>query len=84
VKILFGDSHVAIDGESEFVGNLDYEGSTYTFIGTVRLLKHIFSSNENDPLVFKLVKDAGFVHVKGKGSITAPEGSKIVIDATAK
>jgi uncharacterized protein YraI len=66
----FGEAHVAIDGETQFTGNLDYEGSTYTFIGKVKLLKYTFDSTEDDPLVLKLIKDKGFVYVKGKGTVT--------------
>ena len=83
-KICFGEAYVAINGDSQFVANLDYDSSIYTFIGTVRLLKYTFSSDEKDPLVFKLVKDKGLVYVKGKGTITTSEGKKITVDATAK
>ena len=78
-KKLSGDAHIGIDGDTLFVGNLDYDGSTYTFVGTVRLVKHVFSSNEKDPLVFKLVKDKGFVYQKGKGKVTLPDGESITI-----
>ena len=72
-----GEAHVAIDGESQFTGNLDYDGSTYTFLGKASLLKYTFESSENDPLVLKLVKDKGFVYVKGEGTVTKPDGDKI-------
>jgi len=53
-KIGFGETQIAIDGDIDwqFIGNLDYEGSTYTFLGTVRLLKHTFVSSEDSPMVF--------------------------------
>jgi len=76
-KKCFGEAHVAIDGETEFTGNLDYEGSTYTFIGKVMLLKYTVDSTEDDPLVLKLIKDKGFVYVKGRGTITTPKGDTI-------
>lgn len=59
--------------------NLDYAESTYTFLGTVRLMKHVFSSDEKDPLVFKLVKDKGFMHVKGSGKVQLPDGDILTI-----
>jgi len=76
---LTGDAHIGIDGDTQFKGNLDYDGSTFTFIGNVRLAKHVFSSDEKDPLVFKLVKDKGFVHLKGKGKVTMRDGKSITI-----
>lgn len=81
-KILSGDAHIEIDGDTQFTGNLDYDGSTYTFLGTVKLLKHVFSSDDKEPLVFNLVKDKGFVYVKGKGKITLPDGKSLIIPRT--
>lgn len=78
-KKLSGDAHVGIDGDTEFIGNLDYDGSMYTFIGTVRLAKHVFSSDEKEPLVFKLVKDKGLLYLKGKGKVTLPDGKSITV-----
>ena len=76
---LSGDAHIAIDGDTEFTGNLDYAESTYTFLGNVRLLKHQFESDEKDPLVFKLVKDKGLLYLKGKGKVTLPDGKIVTI-----
>lgn len=78
-KKLSGDAHIAIDGDTQFTGNLDYAESTYTFLGTVRLMKHVFSSDEKNPLVFKLVKDKGFMHVKGSGKVSLPDGNILTI-----
>lgn len=82
VKIGLGETHMGIhiDGETYFTGNLDYEGSVYTFIGEVRLLEHAFKSNSENPLVFTLVKDKGLVYVKGVGTVTKPDGRKIILD----
>jgi hypothetical protein len=74
-----GDAQIGIDGDTEFAGNLDYDTSTYTFLGTVRLSKHVFSSDDKEPLVFKLVKDKGFVYLQGKGKVTFPDGKTIKI-----
>ena len=68
--------HNAINDETEYVGNFDYEGSTYIFLGDVILKNHVFLSNKKRPLVFKLVKNKGFVYVKGKGSVETPSGKK--------
>jgi tetratricopeptide (TPR) repeat protein len=80
-KKCIGEAHVAIDGETQFTGNLDYDGSTYTFLGKVSLLEHTFESSENDPLVLRLVKDKGFVYVRGKGTVTKPDGDKTDLSA---
>jgi len=84
VKKLSGDAHLAVDADSGFTGNLDYDGSTYTFLGNVRLVKHLFASDVKDPLVFKLVKHKGFVYLKGKGTVTLPDGVTVTISATGK
>jgi len=82
-KIGLGETRIAIDGDTDwqFFGNLDYIDSTYTFIGTVRLLKHTFVSSENAPLVFKLRKDEGFVYQKGRGEVTTPDGKSATLGA---
>jgi hypothetical protein len=80
--ITFGEAHVVTDGDALFTGNLDYDESSYTFLGNVRLLKHTFSSDKKDPLVFKLIKDKGFMYVKGRGSVTRPDG--VVLTFSAK
>ncbi|MCX5886396.1 MAG: hypothetical protein NT096_10890 [Proteobacteria bacterium] len=75
-KILSGPGsiYVAIDGDSQFIGNLDFDGSVYTFIGKVRLAGYNFDSDTKSPLSFKLVKEKGFVYLSGKGIITAKDG----------
>ena len=35
-----------------------------------------FAGDSKDPLVFKLVKDAGYVYISGKGTLTTPDGKK--------
>jgi hypothetical protein len=75
--VCFKGAHISVDGDSGYVGNLDYDHSTFTFIGTVVLMKHTFASDQKEPLVFKLVKDKGAVYVEGKGTVITPEGEKI-------
>lgn len=72
--LTYGLVHLAIEGETEFVNNLDYEGSTLTFLGTVNLMKSTFISDEQEPLVFTLEKGRGFVYVKGKGKVLTEKG----------
>lgn len=77
-KVLFGAAHLAIE-DDQFVGNLDYDGSQYTFLGEVRLMGHLFKSGQERPLVFKLVKDQGFVYVSGEGAVLTKDGQTIVL-----
>jgi hypothetical protein len=83
-KIGLGETRIAIDGDTDwqFFGNLDYIDSTYTFIGTVRLLKHTFASSDSSPLVFQLIKDQGFVYRSGVGKVTPPDGTTINLGGT--
>ncbi len=79
-----GECRIAIEGDTEFLGNLDYEDSVYTFVGTVRLLGYVFSSGEERPLVFRLVKHRGLVYVSGKGTVMTPRGGKIAVGGSPK
>ncbi|MFA6141758.1 MAG: hypothetical protein WC738_00490 [Candidatus Omnitrophota bacterium] len=74
-SIYSGNSHVAINGETQFFGNLDYDGSVYMFIGKVRLAGYVFDGNTKNPLSFKLSKNTGFVYVSGDGSVTTKDGA---------
>ena len=77
-KITFGKAHVAIE-DDQFVGNLDYDGSAYTFLGEVRLMGHVFKSNQEKPLVFRLAKDQGFVYMSGEGSVVTKDGKTVIL-----
>jgi uncharacterized protein (TIGR02145 family) len=74
--ITYGDAHLAIEGETDFQNNLDYEGSTFTFIDTVKLIKNTFISNKQEPLIFILEKERGFVYLKGKGAVITEKGKE--------
>jgi hypothetical protein len=70
---------VAIDNDNApYRGLLDFNGSEYTFVGNVNLLGVAFSSNNNSPLTFKLVKGVGAVYVSGKGTVTLQDGKKLI------
>lgn len=78
-KICMPGTHIAVDSASEYVGNLDYDGSIYTFLGTVRLVQYQFQSDNDSPLTFKLEKGKGAVYVSGKGSVKTKDGKEIKI-----
>jgi hypothetical protein len=70
---------VAIDNtRASYTGSLDFNGSEYTFAGKVSLLGDAFSSDNSNPLVFKLVKGVGAVYVSGKGTVTTQDRKKLV------
>lgn len=50
-------------------------GLQHIFIGKVELNKYIFESDLNNPLQFVIDRQKGYVHQKGKGTVTAPDGS---------
>lgn len=77
-KVLLGTVYLAIE-DDQFVGNLDYDGSVYTFVGEVRLMGNLFKSSQEKPLVFKLVKDQGFVYVSGEGSVVTKDGNTVIL-----
>jgi hypothetical protein len=79
-KIMSGQVFAAINGDTQFTGNLDYAESIYTFLGDVRLLGHTFESDKANPLKFKLVEDKGFVLLGGKGTVTTDKGEPIKIN----
>jgi hypothetical protein len=50
------------------------DGSILRFKGAVKYYNFIFNGEANDPLVFMLTKQYGFVYISGKGMVTSPEG----------
>lgn len=52
-------------------------GARHTWIGRVVYKGYIFQSDEDNPLQFKIVKDEGYKYLKGKGSVTFPNGKKV-------
>ena len=78
VRFLPGAACSIDNNDTGYTGWLDRDGSEYTFVGSVNLLHDVFTSDENDPLVFKLVKDVGAVYVSGKGTVVAEDGKELV------
>ncbi len=70
---------VSIDNAGTYyTGFLDLNGSKYTFVDSVILLGNTFSSDNNNQLVFKLVKNVGAVYISGKGTVTTQDGKKLI------
>jgi hypothetical protein len=61
-----------------FTGVLDFDGSTYTLVGDVPVLGHLFESRTEEPLRFQLRKGTGFVFLSGKGRVLGEGGTPIM------
>jgi hypothetical protein len=54
-------------------------GARHTWVGTLTYAGYTFASDESDPLQFELTKDNGYVYIKGKGTVTRPDGTQAVL-----
>ena len=54
-------------------------GARHQWIGTIDYEGYIFASDENDPMQFEIVKDAGYRFVGGIGTLTYPDGKQIAL-----
>lgn len=77
-----------IDGSSVYgISNaqmisLDWcPGVEHSLLGNMNILGYKFESDSYTPLVFKVVKDIGYVYQRGKGAVTSPKGEKIQFGA---
>ena len=58
----------------EIARALSWVGAEHILLGKVSFGGITFESDETFPLHFKLVQDVGYVHLSGRGTVTAPEG----------
>jgi hypothetical protein len=49
-------------------------GVKHTWIGRHEVQDHIFEGDPNWPLVFRVDKDKGYVYLRGRGTVTTPDG----------
>lgn len=70
-----GTIGLSTDGRPALWGH----GSKHMYIGEVKDIGegYSFKSAEDDPLQFKVDKDKGYTYVKGKGTVTTPNGRVI-------
>jgi len=52
-------------------------GARHTMKGKIVIAGHVFLSSAEDPLVFKAVRNRGYVYERGKGTVITPRGGKI-------
>ncbi|MBZ5535630.1 MAG: hypothetical protein LAO31_06710 [Acidobacteriia bacterium] len=52
-------------------------GVKHTWIGRNEVQDHIFEGDPGWPLVFRVDKDKGYVYLRGRGTVTTPDGRVI-------
>ena len=70
-------SRYIVNQRGEIICDFFCQGSEYIFKGKIYMWGHIFDSDPNYPLTFKLVKNTGFVYLCGRGIVTFEDGSKV-------
>jgi hypothetical protein len=53
-----------------------FSGAEHIISGTIRVNGYVFDSDPAYPLTFKVVTDAGYVYLLGKGKVTTPLGEE--------
>ncbi len=51
-----------------------FAGAEHTIVGKVQIAGWTFQSDPAGPLVFKLVRDKGYVYQRGAGRVIGPQG----------
>jgi hypothetical protein len=54
-------------------------GVTHTWVGKNNILGYTFDSDTDWPLVFKVDKEKGYHYLRGKGSVTMPDGKVVFL-----
>jgi len=49
-------------------------GATHTLIGKITMFDHVFESDKDDPLRFRVDGSQGYLYLSGKGSVKMPNG----------
>ena len=82
-----GSGGVRLDGKLEYQMNGDrlipmtwYEGAEHVYKGRVVARTYVMESDPTNPLVFKVVRGAGYVLQSGKGIITSPDGRRTQVN----
>jgi hypothetical protein len=77
IKLSMEDGKYIADGMHSAKGGNYCHKARHTLIGKVIIFAYVFDSEKDDPLQFIVDKDKGYVYVKGKGTITNPDGKAI-------
>jgi tetratricopeptide (TPR) repeat protein len=52
-------------------------GARHTWVGRLVFGGYIFDSDKDDPLRFMVTRDKGYVYIKGKGTVTMPDRTRV-------
>ena len=74
---LFGGQMMIPLRGSDFV--LWCYGAEHTWMGESTYAGYTFASDENNPLRFRVDKDAGYLYVSGEGAVTMPDGTRVTL-----
>jgi hypothetical protein len=85
-------SQTAEEGWLEYSGDMRWErnpmtgklepnfwipGMEHTYIGKIEIDPYVFESDAQDPLVFKVDATKGLVYLRGRGTVTMPDGRQV-------
>lgn len=54
-------------------------GARHTWVGRLNFGGYTFDSDKDDPLQFMVTRDKGYVYIKGKGTVTMPDGTTVLL-----
>lgn len=78
-----GKSVFSIDPKTGQMKSLNWcPGVEQTLIGNLDIVGYKFESDSSDPLVFKIIKGQGYVHIRGKGTIITPKGTMSKLESS--
>jgi ankyrin repeat protein len=73
------------EGEIEFINmkpTIWNVGAIHVIAGTLKIGAYTFASDDTDPLEFQVSLSEGYVFVKGMGTVTTPDGTKVTLPRT--
>jgi len=62
------------DDEGWFAGNIDYDSSVYSFIGSVPISGYVIDGLDKDLITFLITKETGLTYVGGIGRVVTKNG----------
>jgi hypothetical protein len=54
-------------------------GAEHTWIDKATYAGYTFASDKDNPLLFRVDKNAGYLYISGKGIVTMPDGKKVTL-----
>jgi major membrane immunogen (membrane-anchored lipoprotein) len=75
-----GESFVLVKGTLSIVGGevtLWCYGAKHTWVGCISYAGYTFDSDADNPLQFMVDREKGYLHIRGKGTVTQPDGEVV-------